>query len=139
MSGWWFAAICLGLFLLLWAYMAQKWKRQASGLAARRGNPTRDEFVVLLTDDCEPDVAAFLWGALAVYWKPGLTPHPDDDYLNDLPIDPEEQEDWVRDFCGLNGLRAADWPDWPESRDSTVRNFARWLSEGRRLMTRAAA
>lgn len=139
MSGWWFAAACLGLYLLLWAFMAWKGKQQAVVLAARRPNPAREEFVALLADDCEPDVADFLWGALAAYWKPGLAPHPDDDYLRDLPIDPAEQEDWVRDFCDLYGLRAEDWPDWPEDQDTTVRNFARWLSEGRQLPARAAA
>ena len=142
MSGWWFAAISLGLFLLLWGVMDWRWKRRAVALALSRTNVGREQFTDLLASDCEADIADFLWDVLApewAYWNSGLTPHPDDDYLAALPIDPDEQEDWVRDFCDLNGLQARDWPDWPENRNSTVRNLARWLSEGRQLLARVAA
>lgn len=139
MNGWWFAVACLGLYLLLWAYMAWDRKRQVTALAARRHNPTQAEFMELLAGDCEADVAAFLWDKLADSWQPEATPHPDDDYLKDVPIDPEEQGDWLDAFCTVHCLSADDWPEWPAEEATTVRNFARWLSEGRRLLARVAA
>lgn len=134
MSGWWFAAICLGLYLLLRTYMARQRKKRVMALAAWRRNPTQEEFIALLAGDCEADVAAFLWDELVDSWRPEATPHPDDDYLNDVPIDPDEQGDWLRDFCDRHGLREEDFPAWPAGQLTTVRKFGRWLSEGRRSL-----
>lgn len=142
MNGWWFAAISLGLFLLLWAGMDWRWKKRATALALSCASLNREQFTDLLARDCEADIGHFLWSLLTPewdYWNAGLTPHPEDDYLKALPIDPEEQEDWVRDFCDLHALPIGDWPDWPEGRATTVRGFARWLSEGRQLLARVAA
>ncbi|WP_447765273.1 hypothetical protein [Sphingopyxis panaciterrae] len=139
MNGWWFAAACVGLYLLLWAFMARKSKLRALALAARRPNPNRQEFVTLLAGDCDADVAAFLWDELADNRTPDLTPHPDDDYLGDLSVDPDEQGDWVKAFCDAHRLRIEDWPDWPDGQATTVREFARWLSDGRRSLTGAIA
>ncbi len=139
MSGWWFAAICLGLYLLLWAHMAWDRKRRVTALAARRHNPTRDEFIALLAGDCEADVADFLWKQLADSWLPQATPHPDDNYLEDVPIDPEEQCDWLDAFCAAHHLSADDFPDWRNGEVTTVRNFARWLSDGHRSLAHAVA
>lgn len=131
MSGWWFAAGCFGLCLLLWALMAQQWKRQALLLAARRPNPTREQFIALVAADSDADVAAHLWDELLPYWKPA-TPHPDDDFLIDLSIDEEEPQDWLERFCKQHRHDWRAWPEWEMDRPTTVRNFAIWLSEGRR-------
>ena len=142
MSGWWFAAGCVGLFLLLWIVTNRRGKRQAAALLQSRPSLTRDQFVDLLSGDCESDIADFLWNKMAPewsHWNDSLTPHPDDDYLGGLPIDPEEPEDWVRDFCVDNGLRLADLPNWPEEWVTTVRNFARWLSSARRTQAETVA
>lgn len=131
MNPWLFGGICVGLFLLLWVVSARKWKQQAEALAARRANLTREEFIALLSDDAGADIAEFLWHELASYWTHGLTPHPGDDFLKDLPIDDEEPQDWLERYCGANGYDWKQWPQWDESHPTTVRNFARWLSEGR--------
>ena len=62
MSGWWFAAGCVGLFLTLWAFASRRWKRQALILKARRPNPTHEQFIALL-------VFSLLWfGTLQILW-----------------------------------------------------------------------
>lgn len=131
MSGWWFAAGCVGLFLLLWAFMSRKWKRQALSLAGRRPNPNREQFIALLASDCDTDVAVHLWDELKPYWEPA-TPHPDDDFLTDLSIDEEEPQDWLERFCQQYHHDWRAWPEWEKGRPTTVRNFAIWLCEGRR-------
>ncbi len=141
MNGWWFAAGCVGLYLLLWAFTSRKWKRQAIALAARRPSPDRNDFIELLSDDCEGDVAEFVWTIFTEeysHWGVELTPHPDDDYLEDMPIDPENQSDWFDDFCVAFAVSYDDFPDWPQGATTTVRNYARWLSDGRRLLARSA-
>ncbi len=134
MSGWWFAAGCIALYVLIWFWFGRKWKRDASALAARRPNPTRAEFVALLSEDAGADIAEFLWDELAPYWDPGLTPHPDDDFVNDLPIDREEPQDWLERYCGAAGYDWKHWPEWDARWPTTVRQFSRWLAmrpEGR--------
>ena len=84
-----------------------------------------------MCEDCEQDVAGFLWDELQVYFRPNLTPHPDDDFLKDLPIDRDEPNDWLSGFAKRHGLRARDWDEWPKDQSSTIRNFARWLSTNR--------
>ena len=84
----------------------------------------------MLEEDCDEDVARFLWDELLDYWHP-LTPHPDDDILADLSIDDDEPNDWRRDFCELNDLPFKDVALWPQHQFPTVRNFARWLSSER--------
>lgn len=122
--------------------MAQKWKRRAVALAGRRPSPDRESFVKLLEGDSDRDVAEFVWTIFAEeYSHKGvdLTPHPDDDYLKDMPIDPENQNDWFGDFCEAFLLSYDDFPDWPDGAATTIRNFARWLSDGRRALARDAA
>ena len=65
MSGWWFAAGCVGLFLTLWAFASRRWKRQALILKARRSNPTHEQFIALLVEDCDQDIAEFAWKIFA--------------------------------------------------------------------------
>lgn len=142
MSGWWFAGGCVGLYLLFAIFAARSNKRQVSALAASRASPGREEFIALLIEDCDCDVAEFVWTIFAEEysdWGVELAPHPDDNYLEDMPIDPENQDDWFRDFCSAFALVGPDFPDWPKDRATTVRNFAHWLSEGRRALVRAAA
>src|SRR3546814_14559302 len=81
-------------------------------LAARRPNPTREEFVALLSEDAGPDIAIFLWTELTPHWKPGLTPHPDDDFVNDLPIDRAEPQDWLERYTEAAEYDWQHWPDW---------------------------
>ncbi|MBL0916119.1 MAG: hypothetical protein IBJ13_11590 [Sphingopyxis sp.] len=140
MNGWWFAAGCVVLYLLLWGFMAQRWKQQAAALAGRRQSPDREGFLKLLGNDSDRDVAEFVWAIFEEeysYKGVDLTPHPDDDYLKDMPIDPENQNDWFDDFCKAFYLRSDDFPDWPKGEATTIRNFARWLSDGRRSLARA--
>lgn len=142
MNGWWFAAGCFGLFLIYSLIVSRRNKRQVAAFAATRASPDREVFVALLSGDCEPDIAEFVWTIFIEeysYWGVEITPHPDDDYLGDMPIDPENQQDWVGDFCDSEKLRPKDFPHWPEGQKTTVRNFARWLSEARQSMMQAAA
>ncbi|WP_257545745.1 hypothetical protein [Sphingopyxis sp. DBS4] len=136
MNGWWFAAGCVGLYLLFAIFAARANKRQVAALAKSRVNPGREEFVALLMDDCDPDIAEFLWTIFTEeysHWGVELSPHPDDNYLEDMPIDPDNQGDWLSDFCAANDLSPKDMPHWPDGWETTVRNFARWLQRcGRR-------
>ena len=59
----------------------------AATLLARRANPTQDEFLAWLVPDVEVDTGNWFWNELLVYFRPALSPHPDDDLINDLPID----------------------------------------------------
>jgi len=110
----------------------------AAALRARRPNLTRDEFCALLADTADAGIAEFLWDELAPYWTPGLTPHPDDDFLKDLPIDEEEPDDWLKAYCDRFGHDWREWLQWDAGHPTTVRNFACWLAEGRRRAEAAA-
>lgn len=141
MNGWWFAAGCVGLYLLLGVFTFRKWKRQAITLAERRPNPDQEDFIALLGNGCERDIAEFAWKIFAEeysYSGVELTPHPDDDYLEDIPIDPENQNDWFDEFCDAFELNGEDFPSWPKDTATTVRNYARWLSDGRRSLNTPA-
>ena len=132
MNGWWFAAGCVGLFLLLWVVMDQRRSRkEAMKLAASRPNLSEGEFLSAVAAAADPDVAQYLWEELAAYWSPA-TPHPDDDFLKNLSIDPDEPQDWLERFCQQRGYDWRAWPMWEEGRPTTVRSFAAWLAEGRR-------
>ena len=105
-------------------------------LAAKRPNPTRDEFLGLMKQDVDPDIAAWMWDQLQVYYSP-LTPHPDDHLLKDACIDDGDVTmDWLPEFAKAQGLSWKQWPDWPQEWELTVRNFARWLQLGRAQLQR---
>ena len=111
-------------------------------MKARRPNPTHEQFIALLVEDCDHDIAEFVWRIFTEDysgWGVELTPHPDDDYLRDLPIDPENQGDWLDEFHESFALSHGNFPRWPDGAQTTVRKFARWLSDGRRLSIIAAA
>jgi len=142
LSGWWFAAGCVALFLIYSLIAARRDKRQAAALAARRDNVGRERFIAMLAGDCERDVAEFLWDELLpewAYWPVGLTPHPDDDFLKDLPIDDEEPQGWLEHYCNSRGLDWKRWANWDRSQPTTVRNFARWLSKRQASLVEDAA
>lgn len=106
-------------------------RRMIDTTLARRPNPTRHEFVAMLSDDVRPETAEFLWDSIACLVAPRLTPHPDDHLADDLPIDPDEPAmDWMPEFAERHGVNAMHWPQWPDEWEGTVRNFARWLEAG---------
>lgn len=82
-----------------------------------------------------PDVteatAHFLWDTAALYLRPRLAPHPDDDLVRDLPIDNGDWSvDWPREFADLHGFSESSYPDWPSDWAVTMRNFGKWLDFG---------
>lgn len=112
----------------------RQWKRNVQALLARRPNPTRVEFVELLSHDVPQDIAEWMWETVSFYTRPLLSPHPDDDLLSDLMIDDDDVYiDWLPQFAKEQGLDWKAWPDWPSQAPSTVRNFAIWLAHGRDL------
>jgi hypothetical protein len=99
-------------------------------LSARRPSPTREEFIALLADDVDDDVAHWLWETALFYYEP-LAPHPNDHLITDARIDDGDiTMDWLPEFAKSRGLSWKEWPDWPKDWDLTVRNFARWLQLG---------
>jgi len=121
-------AIIMGGVIL---FATRNTRRMIARTLERRPNPTEAEFVAMLSDDVRPGVAMFLWETMVPYLEPKLTPHPDDDLCDDLPIDPDEPAmDWLPEFAERHGLKAKYWPQWPGEWDGTVRNFARWLEAG---------
>ena len=129
------SAISCLYFTTIYFLGRRKWNRMAAALLARRPNRTRDEFVALLAPDVETETAEWFWNELLVYFRPTLTPHPDDDLMNDLPIDGDDPADWVQDYCKRNGLSTRQLQKWPESRLVTPRNLLGWLESERRRLT----
>ena len=129
------SAIFCSYLAIIYLISRRKWSRMAATLLARRPNPTEDEFVTLLAPDVEPEAAEWFWNELLVYFRPTLTPHPDDDLMSDLPIDGDEPDDWVQEYCRRNGLSLRHLGKWPESQPVTPRNFLGWLESERRRLT----
>lgn len=104
-------------------------RRQIASTVARRPNPPRQEFMVLMASDVSEETSSFLWETALFYCQGrGLTPHPDDDLLKDLPIDDDDISlDWPRDFAKRKGFHESNLPDWPEGCPVTLRNYGRWL------------
>ena len=132
----WFLAIAVIGAAGLWVAAERKWRRQATVLATRRENLGKSDFVAALADSADTDVAEWLWDELLAYWQPPiLSPHPADDFIRDLPIDPDEPEHWMIRFCVAQGLDRRSFPDWPYGEATTVRNLAAWFTEGREAQT----
>ena len=107
-------------------------RRAMRRLAARRPNPTEDEFLAMMAQDCSPEAARFVWSQALPYVMPRVTPHPDDLLLDQLCIDGDDIDvDWRGTWAGQLGLKERDLPDWPEDWRLTVRNFARWCDLSR--------
>ena len=129
------AAAAFGIFYVL---SERKFRDAASRLGGRRRSPSREEFIELLSNNCERDIAEFLWEELKIFYRPRLMPHPDDNFIEDLPIDHDEPNDWLARFCGMQGLQEQDFAPWPLEMPATIRNFATWLAVGRRRLIRAS-
>lgn len=120
------SAFVAGLILVACRYTWRMIRRTK----ARRPNPSRTEFVALLSRDVRPETAEFLWERMA-FLLPAIAPHPNDHLWNDLPIDESEpMTDWLADFAERHSRRAQDWPNWPAGSACTVGNYARWLERG---------
>lgn len=137
MAALWFVAVGVIAAAGTWVAFERKWRRQAGRLAERRTNLDRSGFVAALAGSADADVAEWLWDELAAYWRPILTPHPDDDFVRDLPIDPEEPNDWLNRFCASQSLERESFPEWPFGEATTVRNLAAWFTEGRKAQVEA--
>jgi hypothetical protein len=120
----------VGMFSAIYFIGERKHRRMARALLQRRPNPTKSEFISLLAPICDAVVADFLWEELLPYFKPILTPHPDDDMVADLPIDPEEPADLTAAFCDRFNIDESNYAHWPEGKSATVRNIACWLASG---------
>lgn len=129
------SAIFCFYFAIIYLIGRRKWSRMAATLLARRPNPTQGEFVSFLAPDVGPETAEWFWNELHVYFRPTLTPHPDDDLMSDLPIDGDEPDDWVQEYCKRNGLSLRQLGKWPDRRPVTPRNLLGWLESERRRLT----
>ena len=106
-------------------------RRGQRRLAAKRPNPTREEFMGMLSDSVDEDIAVWLWDQALIYYDP-LTPHPEDHLIRDAMIDDDDiGMDWWPQFARANGLNEKAWPEWPQGWDLTARNYARWLQLAR--------
>lgn len=106
-------------------------RRAHRELAARRPNPAHDEFMALMADDVDRDIAEWVWNQALPYYRPH-SPHPDDHLIKDARIDDDDiTMDWFPDFAKQEGLDWKRWPAWPNEQELTVRNFARYLQLGR--------
>ena len=129
MPEWLAAGIFVVAAAVLWLTFAH-WRigRAHKRVAARRPNPTKQEFLTSMADDCSAEAAQFVWDQSLVYIKPKLTPHPDDDLIMDLKIDDEDLTlDWPREWAEQRGFHETNFPDWPGEWLPTARNYARWL------------
>ena len=125
----WIAIIIVALAIgTVWANF--DWNRKAARLRAKRLNPSRTEFVEKLLDaNVDASVAEWLWERLSPEWRPGLSPHPNDNPLVDLPFDPCDPDDWQEDFCKAFCIDAQDFSDWPEQTEPAIANMAKWYSD----------
>jgi hypothetical protein len=100
-------------------------------LAAKRPNPTRQDFLEMMSESVEEDSASWLWDQAQPYYQPH-TPHPDDHLSEDAMIDDGDWSmDWPREFADSHGFSEKAYPDWPQDWLPTIRNFGRWLDMGK--------
>ena len=100
-------------------------------VAARRGNPSKEQFLAEMMSNCTPEVSDFLWEKALFYVEPRLTPHPDDDLILDLKIDGDDiGVDWPQEWADERGFHDSNLPEWPKEWPATIRNFGRWLDMG---------
>lgn len=131
MNGWIAAGVITACSAAYVTISIRKWRRMAAALGAQRHNLTFEQFASILDEDADAETAGWLWDELRVHWGSTQTPHPDDDFLRDLPIDRDEPHDWAEGYCRHFSLPPADIGEWPYGDAITVRNMARWLSSER--------
>jgi hypothetical protein len=129
---WLLAGLFVVAALTIWFGIA--WRnttKRVHETAARRANPTETEFMQMMRADVSEDASAFLWKSALPYlecFRPKLTPHPDDDLVQHLPIDDDNfGMDWPREWAELKGFHESNMADWPEGWPVTIRNYGRWL------------
>ena len=120
-----------GVLLIVFGCAGIALTRARTRLAAKRPNPTHEEFMALMRTDVSMDTAQFLWDTALPYVQPQLTPHPDDELANDLCIDDGDWSmDWLREYAERRDFHDSNLPDWPDGWPVTIRNFGRWLDMG---------
>ena len=129
---WLFASLFVLSGLGIWFGIA--WRntgKQVRKTSARRINPTEAEFMQMMRVDVSEAASAFLWKTALPYlelYRPPLAPHPEDDLVQDLPINDDDfGMDWPREWAELKGFHESNMPDWPEGWAVTIRNYGRWL------------
>ncbi|MEL7687172.1 hypothetical protein AAG596_06015 [Citromicrobium bathyomarinum] len=126
----WLAKLLFVAFflLMLGAYGFYAIGKAHGQLAARRPNPSREEFMQMMAGCCSNEASAFLWAKALEYVRPKLNPHPDDRLGEDLCIDDDDfGMDWPREWAELKEFHESNMPDWPEGWPVTIRNYGRWL------------
>ena len=118
--------------LCIWFGIAwRNTSKQVRRISAQRSNPTEAEFMDMMLRDVSEEAAGFLWTTALPYlkfFKAPLTPHPEDNLVNDLPIDDDDFGiDWPREWAELKCFHESNMPDWPEGWPVTIRNYGRWL------------
>ncbi|MDJ0642020.1 MAG: hypothetical protein QNJ15_04315 [Erythrobacter sp.] len=135
MPEWLFATLFVGGFIVIVGAVAwRNTKRQLKRLVARRPSPSKDEFLEMMKPDVSREASEFIWDAVRShldYFDHALTPHPDDDLVDELPIADEEWSmDWPREWAERSGFHESNFHDWPKEWPVTIRNYGRWLDMG---------
>lgn len=122
------SALVLISFAVLVGLAWRNTQRQIARTLERRSNPTHEEYLALMLPEVSCEASEFLWETASCYLKPKLAPHPDDDLMKDLPIDPDDVSlDWPREFAHQQGFAVRELADWPPGWPVTLRNFGKWL------------
>ncbi|MDP4573875.1 hypothetical protein Q9K02_01820 [Qipengyuania sp. G39] len=120
---WVISALSIAMLYGFWSI-----RRAHRRVEASRPNPTKQQFIAMMEEDCSPEVSDFLWEKAVFYVEPRLTPHPDDDLILDLKIDEDDiAMDWPRDWAEQRGFHESNFPNWPNDWPGTIRNYGRWL------------
>lgn len=106
-------------------------RKQVAKTSRRRANLTRKQFLLQMQLDVSLPAASFLWETILPYLEPHLTPHPEDDIVEDLPVHADDMSlDWPQLWARQQGFHESNLPDWPDGWPVTIRNYGRWLDLG---------
>lgn len=132
---WLFATLFVVGFVAIVGVVA--WRntdRQLKHLISRRPSPSKDEVLEMMQSDVAREPSEFIWDIAVPYFDcftPNLTPHPDDQLVDDFPIAEEDWGmDWPREWADRRGFHESNFHDWPEDWPATIRNYGRWLDMG---------